>query len=39
MTLQQQYREQGFCFLDVETIDENLLNAAQEGMLAVRWDF
>ena len=36
ITLQQQYRKQGFCFLDAETIDEKLLNAAQEGMLAVR---
>ena len=34
--LQQQYSEQGFCFLDAETIDENLLHAAQKGMLAVR---
>ena len=36
MTALQQYREQGFCFLDAETIDENLLHAAQKGMLAVR---
>ena len=36
VTLQQQYRKQGFCFLDAGTIDENLLEAVQEGMLAVR---
>ena len=36
VTLQHQYRKQGFCFLDAGTIDENLLEAAQEGMVAVR---